>query len=228
MKLMAAADVYLAIAITLGVRGAAEIFVAELQEAVQDELRRKWRFTSEASFSEAWDTVRERILLGGNSPSAISEFDGSGTLRSYLSTVAWRTAHTVVTRRNRQEADDEKLLNLVAAENPEVDAAGALYGPSLNAAIRQAITSLGASDRLLLRFRFVEQKRWDWIARRFGVDRSTASRRTDAVLAEIRRRTLEHLRLKYPALDSGEGDSLVRLVEGQLHLSIERLLGKRG
>ena len=64
----------------------------------------------------------------------------------------------------------------------------------------------------------------DEIAAAFGIHRATAARRVtsarDKLLADTRRRLLEKL-----SLESRELDSIFRLIESRLHISMGRLLG---
>ena len=76
----------------------------------------------------------------------------------------------------------------------------------------------------MLRSYYAQKMTIDEIAAAFGIHRATAARRVNGareqLLAETRRRLSEKL-----ALYSRDLDSMFRLIESRLHISVGRLLG---
>jgi len=105
----------------------------------------------------------------------------------------------------------------------ELDYLKGRYQAEFKQAVEDAIATLPAEQLKILRLHYTDGLSIDRIGALLNVHRATAARwiraASDAVRDETRRRLHERLRLS-----AGELDSLARLVQSQLHLSLSRLL----
>jgi RNA polymerase sigma-70 factor (ECF subfamily) len=101
------------------------------------------------------------------------------------------------------------------------------YREAFNEALRGAVEEIGAAPRELLRLHLVERETLESIAARLGVHRATVARRIAAaregVAAAARRRLRAALRAS-----EAEVESLVRVMKGEMDLSLTQLLSRPG
>jgi RNA polymerase sigma-70 factor (ECF subfamily) len=218
-------DLYLAFACGQGDAAA----MAELERSHMPELGRalaRLRLTA-TEIDEAVQVVRELLLLPGVSGRpAVLEYAGLGALSRWLRVVGVREALRLVrrTRREAAGADDDLLFEAAApGDDPQVAYFKQTYRADFKAAFGDALASLSARDRNLLRYHYVDSLNIAAIGVIFRVHRATVARwliqvRT-ALLGETRRLLGERLQLS-----SGEIESVLRLIESQLDLSLPRLL----
>src|SRR5262249_26695993 len=109
-----------------------------------------------AFVDEVQQALREKLFVGkdGSSPK-IAEYDGRGTLASWVRVVALRTA--VDLRRKSPEAPPEPEADQPepATGDPETGYLQQRYRGAFDTAIRGAIAALGRDQRELLRLHFV-------------------------------------------------------------------------
>ena len=120
--------------------------------------------------------------------------------------------------------DEDAIVSLIApGDGPDLLEMRARYKPEVDAAIRAALVGLPAAERALLRYSVVDGWSIDRIAALYGLHRSTAARRVsaarDQLAAAIRAEVAARL-----AISIDEVDSIVRLVQSKLEVSLERLL----
>jgi RNA polymerase sigma-70 factor (ECF subfamily) len=166
----------------------------------------------------------QRLLVGEvGRPPKIQEYSGRGELLSWLRVVATRLLVDAGRKRSGNEAAhfDEGAAEVLFADgvDPELDYLKRQY----RSTFATAFTSLSAEDRNLLRQHLVEQLSVDALAVAHGVHRATAARRVQSakatLLMETRRRLMAGLRLSRDELES-----VMRMIESQLHVSVLRLL----
>jgi RNA polymerase sigma-70 factor (ECF subfamily) len=89
---------------------------------------------------------------------------------------------------------------------------------------RSPAKSRSAEDRNVLRYHFAHGLTIDQIGALYHVHRATAARRVakarDELLAGTRRRLMARL-----ALNRADLDSVMRLIESSIHVSLRRVLG---
>jgi RNA polymerase sigma-70 factor (ECF subfamily) len=158
-------------------------------------------------------------------PAALREFSGRGDLRSYVRVIATRELIRVINQGRREVGvpEDAFLDILMPAADPELDYLRDHYRADVNAAVRTALAALPDQPRALLRYSVVNGWSVDRIGALYGVHRVTASRwvaaARDQLGAAIRSELASRL-----AISVDEVDSIVRLVQSRVDLSLERLL----
>lgn len=159
-------------------------------------------------------------------PAAASEYSGRGDLRSYLRVVATRELVRVIDKGRREVAIDEHsfLDKLAPATDPVLGYVRERYRADVDAAIRAALAGLAAESRALLRYSVVDGWTIDRIGALYGIHRATAARRVAAARDELGEAIRGELAARL-AISVDEVDSVVRLVQSRVDVSLERLLG---
>jgi len=216
--------VHLAIACAAGDAAAIRRFEADFLDEV-DASASRLRATKDQA-----DEVRSymrRILFvtDPGRPSAASEFSGRGDLRSYLRVIATRELVRVINKGRREVAipDDSLLDKLSPASSPALGHLRDLYRDDVNAAIRAALASLDEDARALLRYSVIDGWTVARIGALYGIHRATAARRIQAARDELGTAIRTEL-AKRLSISIDEVDSVVRLVQSRIELSLERLL----
>jgi len=178
-------------------------------------------------FDEALQATRKQLLTSdGTRLPAIASYAGRGDLRGWLRiTLVRELLHQRSVARRHVPLEPAALADVAAADHdPEVRYLKQTYGAEFKDAFAEALAALGDGDRALLRYQYVERLTIDEVAVLERVHRATAARR----LAQARERLLERTRAVLRArlrVDSGELQSILRLIESQAQVSLERLLG---
>jgi RNA polymerase sigma-70 factor (ECF subfamily) len=156
---------------------------------------------------------------------ALRDYSGRGDLRTYLRVIATRELVRVIDRGRREVAIDEEsfLDRLAPVSDPGLGFLRESYRADVSAAMRAALANLDEPSRALLRYSVVDGWTVDRIAALYGVHRATAGRRVaaarDALGAAIRAELARRL-----AIPVADVDSIVRLVQSRIDVSLERLL----
>jgi RNA polymerase sigma-70 factor (ECF subfamily) len=128
-------------------------------------------------------------------------------------------------KKQKRETPIERSLDeaLGAADDPMLSQLKAEYRAEFASALKEAIESLDAEDRMLLRQSIVEELPIDTIGAAFGVHRATAARWLQRARAALVSATRDQLakRLSMPV---EEIDSVIRLVQSRLDASMVRYL----
>jgi len=158
-------------------------------------------------------------------PAALREFSGRGDLRSYLRVIATRELVRVINKGRREVGitDDAFLDMLSPASDPQLGYLRERYRPEVDAAMRAALSALSDQPRALLRYSVVDGWTIDRIGALYGIHRATAARRIAAAREELGGAIRAELAARL-AISIGEVDSIVRLVQSRIEVSIERLL----
>jgi RNA polymerase sigma-70 factor (ECF subfamily) len=158
-------------------------------------------------------------------PAALLEFSGRGDLHSYLRVIATRELVRVINKDRREVAvtDDAFLDMLSPASDPQLGYLRERYRSEVDAAMRAALTALPDQPRALLRYSVVDGWNIDRIGALYGIHRATAARRVAAAREELGCAIRTELAARL-AISIGEVDSIVRLVQSRIEVSIERLL----
>lgn len=163
--------------------------------------------------------------MEGNGPEhGKASYSGRGDLGGWLCIVAVRAA----TRRREQ---NEKAVHLECSEalvlpTPDEDPEMALiqreYRDELLAAFREALASLSARDRNLLRFYFLDGMSIDKLGGLYGVHRATASRWVNEVRTTLCTRTRDYL-CRRISLSQAGFQRVLGLIESQIRVNLEQL-----
>jgi RNA polymerase sigma-70 factor (ECF subfamily) len=217
-------DVYLAIACCDG--GSAAI--TQLDELVGRELRHaasKLRASPDQT-SEVHSELRRILLVDDHERgAALRDYAGRGDLRGYVRVSATRALIRAINRGRREVAvdDDEVFDRMLPLDDPEISILRAQYRDTVDAALRAALSGLDARSRALLRYQLIDGWSIDQVGKLYGVHRATAARwlaeARELLGAAIRDELASRLQIA-----ASEVDSIVRLVQSRVDLSLERLL----
>lgn len=179
--------------------------------------------TSDAQlFDDFVQTMRTKLFVAD--PPRIAEYRGTGALKSWLRVVATRVLIESARRAKRTVALDEPgALPLEApGDDSEMAYLKGRYAIEVKAAFEEAARALDAEERNVLREHYAGKLGIDQLAAVHGIHRATAARRLasarEAVLRRTRQILTERLRLSH-----GELESVVRLVESRMHVTVERV-----
>lgn len=213
-------DLYLALGCALGDPAALAAFEAAYDREYRAVLGRVRGAKPE--LDDFRQLLREK-LFSPDRPK-ILEYAGAGELRAWVRVTFTRTLLDAIRKRTETEgATDERVRALPAAEaDPELSYLKRLYTKEFKSAFEEAAAALSAEERNLLRYSVAEGLTVDQIGALYSVHRATAARRVasarEALLAGTRARLMAHLRLSRAELES-----VMRLIESELHVSVHRL-----
>lgn len=221
-----AVDVYLARCCCLGRPGAVREFERTygplLQASVPSRLR------SSAHLPDDFDAMMlERLLVGPGAP-LVCKYNGAGALGAWLRVTVARAAISEVRKtagRQRREDTVGDLLTLLATQrDPELDYLRGKYRDEFRVAFEHAVETLTDRQRSLVKLSLVRGVSVRRLGTMYGVGHSTAARWVSKAMGQlsqaVRKRFAEQL-------DAGSDDieSIMRLLDGSLELSISRILG---
>jgi RNA polymerase sigma-70 factor (ECF subfamily) len=174
-----------------------------------------------ALVDEVRAALSERLLVEGT----LSAYEGRGPLEGWVRIAAIRTALNL----QRSEKRWRDTARRAAAESPltldpELEIVRGRHRSDFESALQEAMASIPARDRNLLRLRFVDRLGTSQIGAIYGVHRVTVSRWLQAahevVLAETQRRLRERMELS-----ATECDSLIALLRSRIEVTLHTLLG---
>jgi len=220
-----AGDLLLACGCARGQPAAVALFNERYRSVIARVLAR--RQASSDLAADATQSVYERLLVAqaGEVPK-IAEYAGTGSLRSWVSTVAATTLHTLrraAARRREESRGSESALERLAESEPELRYLKARYKVEVERALARAIERLTDRQRLLLRLNLAEGVSIDALGAMYSVNRATAARWLAAARTAILSGTREELGTVL-VLTPGEWDSIVALVQSELCISVARHL----
>lgn len=217
LRAMRVEDVYLAVACASGDAAA----IAEVERRYVPELRRALGGMGLAEVSEeAVQAMREELFVGaaGARP-RIANYSGRGDLRRWLRVVAGRMGLRLAAARPRAELPLQDSGAVAANADVEIDYLKRTYGEAFRPAFREALESLTARERLLLKQRFSHSLSLDEIASMNGVHTSTASRwvsdARERLVTATRERMMSRLNV-----GRAEAESILRLIQSQLDVTL--------
>jgi RNA polymerase sigma-70 factor (ECF subfamily) len=219
-----APHLHLAIACGAGDQLAIQLVDRDFLDEVDASARRMRARTDQADEVRA-HVARILFVSEPGRPAALGAFSGRGDLRSFVRVIATRELVRVLQQGRREVAiaDDSLLDKLSPVTDPELAYLRDRYRDEVNAAIRAALAGLSDKPRALLRYSVVDGWSVDRIGALYGIHRATAARHVaaarDELAAAIRAELAARLDVTLP-----EADSIVRLVQSRLDVSLERLL----
>jgi RNA polymerase sigma-70 factor (ECF subfamily) len=221
---LAVEDLYLAFACSRGDNKALAGFDREMRKDLEAAFV-KMRVPP-ARRDDARQQLWEKLFVGPPRP-RILDYSGLGRLRFWFRVTVLRSLldDLRAEKRNVEVLNDDLVLGAPAGGgDPEIEHLKKLYRKEVAGAFEETVQTLSPEDRNVLRSYYARQMTIDEIAAAFGIHRATAARRVNSarerLLAETRRRLSEKLALK-----SRDLDSVFRLIESRLHISVGRLLG---
>jgi RNA polymerase sigma-70 factor, ECF subfamily len=229
LETLRASDLYLARACGRRDETAVELFESTFAEEIDRSVQ---RMAGDAIRSDDFkQEFRHKLFVGKDGvPPKIAEYSGRGSLRRWVRIAAKRTYIDLMRagrRRPEVPIGDEPLVDEGAAQlDPELAYIKRRYRQEFRQAFAQALDRLSVRQRNLLRHHFVHRLRLDEIAGIHRVHRATVAR----WIAEARKQLLDQTREALEAqlrVDHREFQSIVRLVQGELDLTVSRLLEKK-
>jgi RNA polymerase sigma-70 factor, ECF subfamily len=216
-----AADLYLACACAHGVPSALVAFDEHYLSHVRAFVS---HMRPDAEFvDECRQLLREKLFVGA--APRIAEYTGRGSLLGWLRVATARTALNLKRSRAARGAAlrAPSRVEVASIDEPERSYLQDRYREAFRAAIEDAFAVLSTEQRNLLRMHFMDGMTLHQLATLFQVHRATVAR----WIAQTRRRVLDgtrgHLQQQL-ALQTPELDSMMRLLDSQLELSIRHLL----
>lgn len=172
--------------------------------------------------------LREKLFVarGGEIPK-IAEYSGRGELRRWVRATVTRTVLNLASRGPKEATvEDEILSELPGGElDPELEHLKQLYRAEFKAAFPEALATLDADERTLLRQRYVDGLTIDQLDSVYGQHRSTVARRLAKAETSLMRAVRERLMGKLK-INQRELSSLVRLIRSQIEVSLKQAFDK--
>ena len=219
-----AVDLFLACACALGVAGA----LAEFDKTMGPEIDATiHRFATDPDIRDELGRQVRSLLFSHPREPGISKYSGVGPLVYWVRLLALRTARTFH-RGGKGEAtlcEEGAHFCAVGARDREGTAMKAELVPVFEASFARAFRALESRERTLLRFYVVDALSVDELSRLLGVHRATAARRVAAAREKLVALTRADLG-ESAKLTPEERDSLFRLLESQIDMSVSRIFGQ--
>ncbi len=224
---LATSDLYLAVAALDGGDRALTVFegytFGEIQAAAAT-VR-----ASGSDVEEAKQVIRTLLFVADQPRApAIAEYAGRGSLRGWVRVIATRELLRMRRRQRTEIPLEEYILHeLETQPDAEIVRFKDAYRAQVGDALREALERLDTRERLLLRYQLCDRLSIDDIGAIYQVHRATAARWLSKARATLIELTKEQLSILL-SVDPGEADSILRLVQSQLDVSLERRLREDG
>jgi RNA polymerase sigma-70 factor (ECF subfamily) len=225
LEQLCAEHVYLAIACVAGDPVAILRLETDLLDEV-DAVGGRLRATADQIDETRGHVRRVLLVTEPGRPAALTEFSGRGNLRGYLRVIATRELVRIINKGRREVnlVDDAVLEMLSPLDSPDLEYLRERYRGEVNAAMRTALAALADEPRALLRYSLVDGWTIDRIGALYGIHRATAARRVAAAREQLGAGIRAELAARL-SITVAEVDSIVRLVQSRIDVSLERLLG---
>ena len=163
----------------------------------------------------------------GVKPPKIADYAGRGDLRSWVRVTALRMIVDIVRQNNagKEIPVESEMLGAMPApnEDPELDYIQRVYKNEFKESLQKAFGNLTPRERNLLRHQVIHGLNIDQVGAIYRVHRTTAFRWIEkarkSLLRETRAELMSRLRV-----GTGELHSIMRVVQGDLDVSVRRLL----
>ncbi len=216
-------ELYLACACVSGDELAIEAFDHEYHMLIKAALS---RIQSE---SDIEDEVRQRVyeklfVSSADCTPKIATYNGRGPLAAWVRATTIREALSILRKTKKTILADEAIADTLS-DDPEMMHLKGLYRQAFKSAFETSFANLKTRDRLLLRHKYCDGSNIDDLATLHKVHRATAAR----WLATIRDTLLTNTRdlmLKELGTSEGDLDSIMRLIQSALDVSISQELGR--
>ena len=179
-----------------------------------------------AHADEIEQRLRDKLFVAeGDAKPKILTYNGRGELGRWLRVVATREALAIVRKGKRETlTDDDALIDAVTpSRDHELDYLKSHYRKEFKAAFHHALEELEPRQRTILRYQLVDGLNIDEIGAVYGVHRATAARWVEKIRTTLLKRTRNRL-MEEIRVGTDELDSIMRLIQSQLDVSIHRIL----
>lgn len=219
-------DLVLACAASRGETAAIVYFEEHGMRGTETSLQR--RGVANDVIEEAKQNVRERMLVHTDAqPARILDYNGRGPLKHWLRVAVVREGIYLAKREGKHEPVTFDFLSLPAAgDDPELAFFKRRYRNEYKQAFETATEELSSRERALLRQQYLLGMSVDEIGAIYQVHRATAARWVQAARETLfaKARIALAQRLGVPRTEIEE---IVRMIESQLDVSLNRLLTTR-
>jgi RNA polymerase sigma-70 factor, ECF subfamily len=218
------ADVYLACGCSIGDRIALNVFEANYVRLIPHQVGHL-RVSSDFG-DEVQQRVRERLLIadgGVGSRPRIAQYSGQGPLAGFVRATAIRIALDLRQQKNPSAPSLARVDMAIDSADPELAFLQEQHKPLLQAALVESIAMLDEKQRVVLRLHYCAGFSAVRIGTMMGVNHATISRWIIAARMTLFTETRKRLRQQLQ-LSMTEFQSLVRLVQSQLDISVARVL----
>lgn len=225
------ADLYLACACAGGSEEALAVFERDYGKVIESVARRY--AGRDHGLDDLAQVVRMKLLVGNADRSGrIADYSGLGYLENFVRVTAVRTCldqvKRGVQRKREAPASDQDWLEAAAdAGDLELDFLKREYRAHFAGAFAAAAGSLSSEQRNALRQHLVHRLTVDQIAAVYSVHRATAARRVARAREALLEATRRELAGRLGGASPGEIDSIMKLIDSRLELSVSRLLRSR-
>lgn len=174
---------------------------------------------------EVKQVLRVQLLVAKQDrPPGIAAYKGKGPLRGWVRITATRELIRHLKKGARELPVDRQLEEVLGAgDDPMLEQLKFEYRAQFATALREAIASLDAEDRTLLRQQIVDKLSIDELGAAYGVHRATAARWLTRSRGALVAATRDRLAAKL-SMPIDEIDSVIRLVQSRLDASVVRYL----
>jgi RNA polymerase sigma-70 factor (ECF subfamily) len=222
LRALPAADLYLAAACAAGNSAAITAFHDEVLPVIRPALAKLG--LSQTTIDEAEQRVLVMILVGDPVRPAIATFGGRGRLRSWVKSIAVRTARRLAGLTEGGAPNEQDELDRLSAnvDDPELALLRERYREQVRDALAAAFGALAERQRNVLRQYYIDGLTIDQLAALYHVDRATTARWVIAARGAV----LDgmHDRMRHAlGVSSEEVESILRLVRSELDLSLRLL-----
>jgi RNA polymerase sigma-70 factor (ECF subfamily) len=167
--------------------------------------------------------LRIRLLVGPHP--RLAEYRAMGPLGGWVRVCALRLALDLKLGSEARRGDSDALDALmVGAPGEEIAFDAEHHREAFQAALKDALTTLTAREKTLLRLHFLDGMNIDALGLVFRVHRATVARWLVAIRTQVLDRVRQTLSVDLGA-SASEAQSLVRLLRSEVQLSIRRILG---
>jgi RNA polymerase sigma-70 factor (ECF subfamily) len=220
-----ASDLYIACACLEGTAGAAEAFRARYLGNLRAYLGTLAAGRDDDFVAEVGQRLAEKLLVGDkDQPPRLSAYAGRGPLEGWVRMAAMRTALDLVRRDPSNRHRDEELVDrALGSMDGELAFMKEQYRQHFIDAFRNALGSVSAQSRALLRLHYLEKVTTGALASLHGVSRPTIVRRLADAREEVLVAVSEHVRERLQ-VEGSEYESLLDLVRSQIDLSLTGML----
>jgi RNA polymerase sigma-70 factor (ECF subfamily) len=179
------------------------------------------RMLSPSEAEDAIQSLRERVLVGRDgSPPRITEYEGRGSLASWLKVIAVRIGMRVREQRKDLGSQDEyALFDLPAVLAADIEPLRDRYSAAFKRAFHAALSALPPRERTLLRLQFIDELTVDQVGVLYRVHRATAARWLVAARQSLLEQTRMHLAAEL-GLCSDQLSSILEIVINHVDLSL--------
>lgn len=168
----------------------------------------------------------QKLFIGDNqNKPKICYYLGEGDFLTWLRVVAIRHAIDLFRKGQKEAPLYEWAFSQLADEedDPEMLFLKQKYHLEFQDAFKRAIVSLSSKERNLLRYQLIDELTWDQMASLYHVHRATIARWLHNIRSKLFNLTRQNL-LSQLDLPAEEFESIIRLIQSQMHITITRLL----